>query len=321
VTPLRTAAVVPSYNHERWLGEALDSLLAQTRPLDQIVVVDDGSTDGSREILARYRRHGVRVVEQPNRGAHAALGRGIDETDADLLFLLNSDDRFAPDRVARMAHLFEEEEIAFAGSWIRVIDEAGKTLGVKEGWRTMPPWVLPRAERSVLPLDDARFSLLAENYLSTTSNFVFRRLVWGRHGPFRALRYAHDWDFALRAGLAEGVRLVPEALVDYRVHRRNTIREDRPSMELEVLWVLASNLPAWTEMVIGQPGPGIDAPALLLRIGHSIQTFGKDHVLSSLMSLAAAGPAGRAALERLLDPGDPLRLALKSEWEPPGSNG
>lgn len=315
MTRLRTAAVVPSFNHERWLGEALESLLGQTRRLDQIVVVDDGSTDGSREVLARYRSRGVRVLEQPNRGAHLALGRGIDETDADVLFLLNSDDRFAPDRVARMARLFEEEEVTFAGSWLRVVDEAGKALGVKEGWRTMPPWVLPRADRSVLPLDDARLSLLAGNYLSTTSNFVLRRAAWERHGPFRALRYAHDWDFALRAGLDEGVRLVPEALVDYRVHGRNTIREDRAAMEFEVLWVIAANLPAWFGRAVEDAGPTADASSLILRMANSLQTFGKGHVLETLVSLAGGGASGRAAFDRLLDPRDPVRLALASEWK------
>ena len=179
----RVSVVIPSYQHERFLGAALDSLEAQTRPPDEIVVVDDGSKDGSVALVKARLRPGLRLLEQENRGAHAALNRGIEETTGEIVFLLNSDDRFAPERVETLASLLEEGPGAgLASSWLRLIDAKGKALGVKEAWRNMHPWPARRPERTFVATPNARWNLLQGNYLATTSNFAFRRELWEKAG-------------------------------------------------------------------------------------------------------------------------------------------
>jgi len=96
------SVIVPVFNGERFLAEALRSVLDQTLPPDEIIVVDDGSTDGSAALAAQFAAQfpGVRVLQQPNRGVGAALNLGIRHARGDLLAFLDADDRWLPGKLA-----------------------------------------------------------------------------------------------------------------------------------------------------------------------------------------------------------------------------
>jgi glycosyltransferase involved in cell wall biosynthesis len=98
VGALQLSVVVPVHNAEAYLRTCLDSLLAQTRPIDEIVVVDDGSTDGSSGILEEYaRRHGsIRVLRGPQRGAAGARNAGLDAVSGDWIGFVDADDWIEP---------------------------------------------------------------------------------------------------------------------------------------------------------------------------------------------------------------------------------
>lgn len=306
----RISVVIPSFNHARYVEDAVRSALEQSRTPDEVVVVDDGSTDGSVEILRSLEKRGVKLVVQGNQGAHAALNRGIELSGGDLLFVLNSDDRYDFRRIERIAARFEaDSSILFSGSWIRVIDGTGRSLGVKKGWANMHPWPCPRPDRSFLATSDARWNLLQGNYLATSSNFAFSRELWRSHGPFLPLRFAHDWDFALTAALHFLPHVVEEPLLDYRIHDDNTIRKDPREMELEVLWVLARHLPAFAaEETRSDPGR---AREFLERLAESVHTFDRDRLFLEVLALASTGRADPLSpFFRLLEPGNPLRRWL-----------
>jgi glycosyltransferase involved in cell wall biosynthesis len=301
----RISVVIPSYQHERFLGAALDSLDAQTRPPDEIVVVDDGSKDGSVALVKARLRPGLRLLEQENRGAHAALNRGIEEATGDVVFLLNSDDRFAPERVEKLAGLLETgASSGLVSSWIRLIDAKGKALGVKEAWRNMHPWPARRPERTFVATPNARWNLLQGNYLATTSNFAFCRELWRKAGPFRPLRFAHDWDFALTAAIDAAPTIVEEPLLEYRIHEKNTIRTDPREMELEALWVVARHLGSFTAReTSGAPEAGLE---FLSRLTESLHTFGKERLFTLLVALARDERPG-SAFDSLLERESSLR--------------
>jgi len=300
--------VVPSYNHESFLEVAITSALDQTLPPDRVVVVDDGSCDGSVRILERLREdRRVTALFQENRGAHATLTRGVDEIGTDLVFILNSDDRYAPDRIERFAALFAgRPHLGLAGSWLEIIDKQGRPMGVKEGWDNCEPWKLPPRHLTFQGTQDPVSNLLQTNYLATTSNFVFASALWRECRPFRPLRYAHDWDFALRASAHAELAVIPRPLVQYRVHGANTIREDRQTMELEILWVQAANLSAQLS-----ESEGADFYDRLL---HSFPDLGHPRTLVLLVALAAADARnGGKRLEEILDVDNPLRRRLLEE--------
>lgn len=99
---MRTTCIINNYNYHAFVGEAVESALAQSRPFDQIVVVDDGSTDGSRELLERDfgRRANVEIVCKENGGQLSSFNHAIHFVRGDLVFFLDADDRYRRDYVA-----------------------------------------------------------------------------------------------------------------------------------------------------------------------------------------------------------------------------
>src|SRR5919198_4963080 len=89
---------IPTYNQARYLADAIDSALAQSRPPDEILVVDNGSTDDTPAVASRYP--GVRYIRQTNQGICGSSNRCIQEARGDYLVLLHSDDRLLPNHLA-----------------------------------------------------------------------------------------------------------------------------------------------------------------------------------------------------------------------------
>lgn len=300
----RISVVIPSYNHAAFVAEAARSVLGQTLADLELVVVDDGSTDDSLAVLRGLADARLQVHQQANQGAHAAINAGLARARGEVLAVLNSDDAYHPERLARaIATLDADPAAGLVGSHIEVVDTAGHRLGIKHGPRDLAPWPLPHPERSFRAGGDLRAALLTENFWSTTSNFVFRRSLWERVGPFRPLRFTHDWDFALRAAALAPAVLLPQPLLRYRVHGSNTIRSDRAAMVFEICWCLAVHLPAaladraWADAA--PPATRVD------QLLQSLHAFGCERVLAVLL-LERLHERGDAALA-LLDPADPRR--------------
>src|SRR5436190_9760642 len=122
--------VVPAYNLARFLPEALDSALAQDLPTDalDIVVVDDGSTDDTPAVLERYADR-VRVVRQPNGGLVRAVARGLEGVRGDYVALLDADDTWPADRLARhVAHLETHGSVALVHGDMQLVDADGREI-------------------------------------------------------------------------------------------------------------------------------------------------------------------------------------------------
>ena len=94
---MRTSCIVTSYNYGRFVAEAVESILRQTVPMDEIIVVDDGSTDGTPEMLrARYADGCIKLIEKRNEGQLSCFNRGFEESTGDLIFFLDADDLYEP---------------------------------------------------------------------------------------------------------------------------------------------------------------------------------------------------------------------------------
>ena len=124
--PLRISVVVRSYNRADYLSQALDSVLGQTRPPDQIVVADDGSTDATPEVLARYAGS-IEVVRLAHTGnPPAVLNAGLRAARGDLVALLDSDDVWLPEKLERQLELFlSDERVGFVYGNLCLLDAAG----------------------------------------------------------------------------------------------------------------------------------------------------------------------------------------------------
>ena len=191
------AVVVTSFNQGSMIREAVSSVLAQSLTPDDLVVVDDGSTDSvSLDVLASLETDGVRVLRQENSGVSAARNTGIASTAAHLVAVLDGDDRFRPDFVAAMVPEFVDDDVVAASSWLRMF---GAVTGV------------------VRPTGGRVADFLARN--SCPAPAMFRRDLWEQVGGYAEdLREGfEDWDFFLRLLTPGGrIHIVPDALIEYR---------------------------------------------------------------------------------------------------------
>ena len=222
----RVSVVIPVYNMERFVAEAIDSALAQSLPPRdvEVVVVDDGSTDGSRRVIDRYGER-VRVVAQRNRGLAAARNAGIHASRGTFLGFLDADDRFHPEKLARQLAIFDRgPDVGIVYTGFRYVDEHGAALP-QQGWSKIEGDVLPE--------------LLIANRVHPHQPVVRREAVVAAGGFDECLGPAADWDLWIRLSRA-GLRwtCVDHPLADYRV-RGDAMHQDTAGMHADCLRVLA----------------------------------------------------------------------------------
>jgi glycosyltransferase involved in cell wall biosynthesis len=121
------SVVIPCYNYARYVGGAIESALGQGYAEKQVIVVNDGSTDGSLDVIARYLGR-VELIDQPNRGSIAAYTRGFEQARGDIVIFLDADDLLAPGCLERVARAWSPA-CAKVQYDLCIIDADGKDLG------------------------------------------------------------------------------------------------------------------------------------------------------------------------------------------------
>jgi len=219
------SVVIPAYMHERYVEEAIRSVLAQTLAPLELIVIDDGSRDATVACCERALAGAawpVRLIARENRGAAATINEGIALARGEYVQLLNSDDRLPPRRLEAMLAALVAQDAAWGYARVTPIDAAGVPLGTASGERAA---MLLAIQDAALMSHTLGLSLLRANSTISSGNLMFRKSLWEAVGGFADYRYNHDWDFCLRASLLAEPLLVPEPLYDYRTHDRNTITE------------------------------------------------------------------------------------------------
>jgi len=255
------SVVVTLFDEGPTVDELCRRTIATLEPLDrsfELVVVDDGSTDGSvARIRAVMRRHPgrIRFVARERRGAAATINEAIGRATGDWINILNSDDRFAPDRLERMHAAVAGRPDGWGFSRSRFVDDAGRLAEAHD--RIDVP-----AHRALIDgigaCDTVGFAFLPGNPAISTGTLFFARTLHERLGGFRDLRYNHDWDFCLRATLHAEPAFEATALYDYRVHGRNTIHEPASARDVERRRMLVDH---YRDVVDGPPPANRYAPS------------------------------------------------------------
>ena len=311
---VEVSVLVPSYNHADYIVAAIESALTAidiAGVTAEVRVLDDGSSDDSLERIDGVGDERLIVEAQENAGAHIAFNRLLDAARGEYVFLLNSDDLYAPERIEKVLATFDAApDIVAVGSWLEIIDTADKPLGVKEAWRTLPPWPKPRRGPCLSDLGDPGLALLETNYLSTTSNIAFRRAS-AQDLRFADLRYCHDWDFFLGLVARGELAMIDQPLVRYRVHPSNTLRETEAEgtarMRFEIQWLLTRHAEAVIEAACGRGH--YDLSDLHRRLWSSLPHFGAEKILLQLLAWSAADD--EASFEALLDRSHPWRMGAE----------
>ncbi len=214
------SVVIPLYNHERFIIQALESVYSQSVLPKEIIVVDDGSKDRSLDIAQKFANsHPEMIVRShPNQGAHYTINSGIRQASGEFISILNSDDTYHPNRFAECLSLFDANpSLAAVCTSLSFINEKGKSI--QNAWYN-------QARAFYDQVNDLSLALINGNFFMTTSNLLVRRAVFDEIGYFSALRYTHDLDFFLRLILrGKPVGFHDKPLLSYRIHSGNTIGE------------------------------------------------------------------------------------------------
>lgn len=198
----RVSVLMAVHNCEPYLREAVDSILAQTFTDFEFIVVDDGSTDRSADVIASYSDPRIIFVRNDkNLGLTASLNRGLELARGEYVARMDGDDVSLPERLARqVAFMDANPGVGACGTWATDIDEAGRVKGGRE---------TPTGDE----LDNFYWRV---SLIHPSAMFRFDRRRGPRYNP--EVRYSQDYDLWLRVAAVSRLSNLPEHLLLYRVH-------------------------------------------------------------------------------------------------------
>ena len=146
-TPPLVSIIIPVYNGAQWIGETLASALSQTYSNIEIIVVNDGSTDNTADVVCRYAQANLQLVEQPNRGQSAALNHGLSLAKGDYIQYLDGDDLLATDKIERQLAFLQRQPPGTVSccEWTRFYQDASQSQFIPQPlWQDFAPvdWLL-----------------------------------------------------------------------------------------------------------------------------------------------------------------------------------
>ena len=208
---MKTSVVIPAYNAEAFIGATIDSVLGQTLGDLQVVVVDDGSADRTREVVSSFGPR-VTLVTGPRRGVSAARNTGVSASHGLYVAFMDHDDLWEPEKLARQTAILDADpRVALVFTQARV-EREGRLVEV-----------FPQIPEPARLLSAAYENLLHWNYIPMSSVMVRRAsLPEGKGaGPFDSrFRFSEDWDLWLRIAAQSGpgaLAFIPEPLTRYQI--------------------------------------------------------------------------------------------------------
>lgn len=199
----KVSVIIPAYNAITYLPASLDSILAQTYTDFEVIIVNDGSTDGTAEWVEQLTNPRVKLISQTNQGNCAARNTGIAHARGEYIAFLDADDLWDSTKLAKQVEMLEQNpEVGLVYTWVERIDQNGKSLGKPfESNLSGNIWE----------------KLLDRNVIATSSTMI-RRCCFDNVGKFdeNLKSFVEDWDLWLRIAACYPIKVLPEYLLQYR---------------------------------------------------------------------------------------------------------
>ena len=205
----RVSAILTAYNNEAYIEEAIKSILEQSRIVDEIVVIDDGSTDHTRRVVAEFADQGIKFIHQQNRGAGGARNRGIRETSGEFIAFLDADDIWLQNKtLLQLEYLTTHPDSALVSGFAHWWNVARDTVRISGR--------VPR-DMNVL-----RREILVHNVLGNPSMVMVRRTALADVGIFdEKIRWGQDWELWMRLVEKYDAGMISQPVTIYRWHQDN----------------------------------------------------------------------------------------------------
>ena len=217
----KVSVIIPVYNGDRYLAEAIDSVLNQSYGDREIIIVDDGSTDNTRRVIRSYGKQ-IYCTSQQNQGVASSRNLGLEVATGEYIAFLDQDDLFLPHKLAaQVAILDRQPEVGIVNSGWNIIDATGQVVAAVQPWRRSPQ------------LNQADLIVWKPVFLGA---MLFRRSWLERIGGFNTqLQQTPDVDLVLRlVALGCTVDWVRQTTVNYRQHESNASNDTlKQAQELE----------------------------------------------------------------------------------------
>ena len=221
----KLSIIMPAYNHQQFVGEAIEGVLQQTFADFEFIIIDDGSTDATAEVIHSYQDDRIQYYYQDNQDAFNALNNGMAKASGEFWAILNSDDVYLPTRFAELLDFQQRHaaQVLFTDV-IPISDASEPLLDPAFGWNL---WHAKNRNK-YFDLADLYAAFLHGNFMVTTSNLFMSAEAAKAVGGFAPLRYLHDYDYIFRLLLAypdHSFYLHDQQLLKYRIHGGNTLSE------------------------------------------------------------------------------------------------
>lgn len=209
----KVSIIIPTFNQSRYLGESVTSALAQSFRSNEVIVVDDGSTDDTPQVMARFPQ--VHYVRQENHGESAARNAGIRLSAGEYIAFLDADDAFLPDKLERQVSILDAQPaVGVVYSDVYLCDADGN------------PQRLFSSQLGCRRVSGRVFESLVRGNFLTVDSVLVRREVFERVGLFdESLRTFPDWDLWLRVSADYTFEYVDAPVARYRMHPEMVSRD------------------------------------------------------------------------------------------------
>lgn len=232
---MKVSVIIPTYNRAAYLGSALRSLFAQSYKNFEVIVVDDGSTDNTKDIIAAFSDPRLKYFYIPNGGPSRARNYGIRQTDGEAIAFLDSDDCWDSDKLEKQVDILTTSpKVGLVFSDYRYISERG-TVVMDSALRSRYPELVPGIEMMHI-LEDCPI---------TTDTAMIRRSVLEKAGYFdEELIYAEDFDLWIRILLVSSIYFISRPMTSYRLHNEQLTRLSRQETWIGCVKVVKKNAQA-----------------------------------------------------------------------------
>lgn len=217
----KVSVLLSNYNGEKFVAEAIESILKQTYRDFELIVIDDGSKDGSVAIIQQLVAKDPRIVfiqNEENLSLPVALNIGLQRARGEYVVRMDSDDVASPQRIETLVAFMENpqhENIAVCGSYCELIDESGKVIGIKK---------FPRQDK------DIRSALWYRNPIQHSTAIIRKRCLDDLGGYNVTFPQSQDYELWFRIGQKYQLHNLEEVLMRYRVHGENAIIQKQKNM-------------------------------------------------------------------------------------------